>query len=82
MASVWIRERQTKNGEKRYRVEYRPGGRDEGVRFAGSFKTKRLATIRAGFVEAELAAGNPRPRLDLTEPTVSPTLSEAADTWP
>ena len=46
MASVWIRARETKAGEKRHRVEYRPGGREEGVRFAGSSRTDREAKIR------------------------------------
>jgi integrase len=80
MASVWIRERPTKSGDKRWHVEYRPGGRDARPGFAGSFKTKRLATIRAAFVESELAAGR-RPKLELHEPEPSPTLAAAADTW-
>ena len=57
MASVWIKTRRTKDGGKRYRVEYRPGGRDTRTGFAGSFRTKRLAVVRAGWVENELAAG-------------------------
>ena len=47
MASVWIRTRSTKGGGKRYRVEFRLGGREARIRYGGSFATKREATIRA-----------------------------------
>ena len=80
MASVWIRTRAAKSGV-RHRVEYRPGGRDTATRFAGSFRTKRLATLRAAFVEGELAAGRvpvvfPRAKRPLT-----PTVDKALDRW-
>lgn len=81
MASVWIRPRPTKDGSPRFWVEYRTGGRESGARFAGSFTTKRLATIRAGFVEQELAAGRIP---DLTvgkQQKTSPTFEQAARTW-
>jgi integrase len=82
VASVWIRLRPTKQGENRYWVEYRPGGRDTPTRFAGSFKTKRLATIRAAAVERELA-GLRTPDLVVveTEPTRLPTLLETSEAW-
>ena len=57
MASVWIRHpaHQGRQPPVPGRVpDRRPRA---GARFAGSFTTKRLATIRAGFVEQELAAG-------------------------
>jgi hypothetical protein len=81
MASVWIRTRQTKIGT-RYRVEYRPGGRDTATRFAGSFRTRRLATLRAAAVERELAELR-IPDLELVEAEGSkvPTLAEAAEAW-
>jgi Phage integrase central domain len=82
MASVWIRTRATKAGAKRYLVEYRPGGREERVRFAGSFKTRRLATIRAGLVDGELAAGRiPEVAIAAATPQVAPTLAEVAEKW-
>jgi integrase len=81
MASVWIRERQTTSGT-RYRVEYRPGGREAGARFAGSFRTKRLARLRAALVEAELAAGRlPDLAFAQAEPARLPTLAEACEAW-
>ena len=57
MASVWIRKRQRKRGGSSFRVEYRPGGREAGVRFAGSFPTLKLAKARRDYVLMELAAG-------------------------
>lgn len=81
MASVWIRTRTTVTGEKRHRVEYRAGGRDTPTRFAGSFRTKRLATIRAALVEQELAAGRiPDLQHEADTPT-GLTLRQAADRW-
>jgi integrase len=81
MASVWIRERQTKSGT-RWRVEYRPGGREARVRFAGSFRTKRLARLRAALVESELAAGRiPDLAFAQAEPARLPTLAEALEAW-
>ena len=82
MASVWIRTRTTAKGEQRYRVEYRPGGRDATTRFAGSFKTRRLATIRAAAVEHELAALR-LPELCHEERVLhlAPTFAEAAKRW-
>ena len=81
MASVWIRTRPTKDGGKRYRVEFRLGGREARIRYGGSFATKREATIRAGWIAGELAALRV-PDLELsTEPAVAPTLREAANRW-
>jgi len=80
VASVWIRTRRTKSGN-RYRVEFRPGGRDTPSIFAGSFRTKRLATIRAARIEHELAAGRVP---DLSFDAVakpSPTLKQEAERW-
>jgi hypothetical protein len=80
VASVWIRERSTKSGTS-YRVEYRPGGRDTGTRFAGAFRTKRLAVLRAAAVERELA------ELRLPDLTIAaakpsaPTFAVAAQRW-
>ena len=81
MSSVWIRSRTAKDGSSRFLVEYRPGGAEERVRHAGSFRTKRLARIRVGFVEGELAAGR-IPDLALTaQAATAPTFEQAAATW-
>ena len=82
MASVWIRTRRTKDGTPRYRLEYRIGGRETPTRFGGSFKTKRLATLRAALVDSELAAGR-IPNLALVEAEAPklPLLLMAFDTW-
>jgi hypothetical protein len=59
--SVRIR---SKSGK--YAVLYRRGGRGYAEEWAGSFKTKKEATIRAAFVQMELAA-NRDPRMALEE---------------
>jgi integrase len=82
VASVWIRTRPTKGGEPRYWVEFRPGGREERTRFGGSFKKKRLARIRAAFIEGELAAGRlPDLKLGTREPKPALVFRQAASTW-
>jgi integrase len=81
MASVWIRTRTTKDGSKRYRVEYRFGGRESRIRYGGSFATKREATIRAGWIAGELAAQRV-PDLGVpAERAAERTLREAARRW-
>ena len=56
MASTWLTTRVTRSGEKRYRVEFRQGGREAPTRYGGSFRTKREATIRQNWIASELAA--------------------------
>jgi len=81
MASVWIRTRTAKDGSKRYRVEYRLGGREARIRYGGSFGTKREATIRAGWIAGELAAQRV-PDLGVpAERAAERTLREAARRW-
>jgi integrase len=82
MPSVWIRTRRTKNGEDRHRVEYRVGGRDTKTLFAGSFKTKRLAILRAAWIERELAEHRvPDLGIVADQGAKLPTLLEASETW-
>jgi hypothetical protein len=50
VASVWIERRETADGKTRYLVKYTLGGRRVRKRYAGSFKTKREATIRKQWV--------------------------------
>jgi hypothetical protein len=80
MASAWIIPRPTADGGKRYRVLYRPGGREAAVRFGGSFHTMREARIRGDAVAGELAALR-MPALRLSEPEQAPTLADAAERW-
>ena len=56
MASAWISTRTIGDGSERYRVEYRTGGREAVMRYGGSFKTLREATIRKNWIAGELAA--------------------------
>jgi integrase len=81
MASVWIRTRITSSGEKRYVVEFRPGGRDSKTRHGGSFTTRRLATIRAGAIERELAGLHVPEFQPVRSETVVPTLRSEAARW-
>ena len=82
MASVWIRTRRTATGEPRYRIEFRVGGRESKIQYAGSFRTRREALARRAWVVGELAAMR-MPDLSLLEaqPVQSPTVMDAATRW-
>jgi integrase len=82
MASAWIKTRPTKDGGRRYRVEYRLGGRESSVRYGGSFKTLRDATVRRNWITGELVALRV-PELSLldVEPATMPALADAGATW-
>src|SRR5512132_490633 len=80
MPSVWIRTRQTKDGSKRYRVEFNLHWRKR-TKCGGSFKTKREAELRKKWIIGELAA---RRVPDLSfehESERAPTLREYAESW-
>jgi integrase len=80
VASVWIRARQAKSGV-RYRIEFRTGGRDSATRFAGSFRTKRLATLRAAWVERELAEQRVPDLRPIEVESSAPMFAIAAQRW-
>ena len=81
MPSSWIVTRPTTGGDKRYRVEYRLGGRESATRYGGSFKTKREADERRRWIDGELA-GRRLPELrSLEVGRAAPTLVQAADNW-
>jgi integrase len=80
MASVWLTTRTTKDGAKRYRCEFRTGGRESVTQYGGSFKTKREALERKGWIAGELAAKRV-PEIHFSEPERSPTLLEAYERW-
>lgn len=80
MASAWLVTRTTANGGKRYRVEFRVGGRGSATRYGGSFKTKREADERKRWISGELAALRV-PELGSLEVVRAATLAEAAKRW-
>ncbi|MFL5915002.1 MAG: tyrosine recombinase XerC [Gaiellaceae bacterium] len=82
MPSAWVRTRQTKAGQTRYRVEYRLGGRATPARYGGSFKRKTDADERKRWIIGELAARRVPDLRSLEPPTPeSPSFKAAASTW-
>jgi hypothetical protein len=80
MASTWIRTRTARDGSKRYRVEFRTGGRESRPRYAGSFRTRREALARKAWVTVELANMRvPDTRL-VAEPQAA-TVRQVAARW-
>jgi integrase len=80
MPSTWIVTRLARDGSKRYRVEFRVGGRESAIRYGGSFKTKREALLRKALVVGELAALRV-PELTPAAPKTGPTLRVLAERW-
>jgi integrase len=79
MPSVWIETRQTGSGT-RYRVRFRPGGAETTPRLGGTFKTRRLATIRAAAIERDLAdLRMPNLRIDVEAQVL--TFKVASERW-
>jgi integrase len=82
MPSTWIVTRQTGAGAKRFRVEYRLGGRESPTRYGGSFPTKAEAVARKRWIDGELAGLRaPDIRLAFAEAVPAPTLSAEAKRW-
>jgi integrase len=81
VASSWITTRTTRLGEKRYRVEFRLGGREAPTRYGGSFKSKREADERKRWLAGELAARRVPDLSSLETETKAPTLTEVAERW-
>ncbi len=81
MPSVWITPRPTRNGDRRYRVLYRLGGRETTPRYGGSFQTKREALTRKQWIAGELAALRVPDLKRIAAPERAPTLEEAAERW-
>jgi len=79
MASVWISER-TRGKSTRHVVSFRVGGRDTRSQYGGSFKSKRLASIRAAAIERDLAELR-EPVLRIIEKAPARTLREAGSDW-
>lgn len=56
MASVWISPRNTRvDGQVRYYVRFRTGGRESKQRHGGAFATRKEAEIRKRWIQKELA---------------------------
>jgi integrase len=81
VASAWVKTRATRGGGKRYRVEYRPGGRETQARYGGSFKTKRDALQRKAWILGELSALRMPDLRQLADTAPAPTLAQAAEAW-
>jgi integrase len=79
MASVWLTTRTTGSGAKRYRVEFRLGGREAPILYAGSFKTLREANDRKRWVSGEIAARRVPDLRFAAETTV--TVRQLANRW-
>jgi integrase len=82
MPSSWIVTRSTKDGGRRFRVEWRAGGREAATKYGGSFRRKEDALTRKRHIDGCLA------RLELPdlhaldrEPAQAPTVAEAAERW-
>lgn len=80
MPSAWISARPTPNGDRRYRVLYRIV-RGHSPRYAGSFRTRREASLRLSWVRDQLALMRVPDLSILREPEVAPTLAEAVARW-
>jgi integrase len=81
MPSSWIVVRLTKAGEKRYRVEYRTGGREAPTRYGGSFRTKREADERRRWIDGELAGRRVPDLRSIQFEQRAPTLAQAYEAW-
>jgi integrase len=80
MPSVWI-ERRKAQGGTRYLVKYQLGGRGTRKRYAGSFKTRREASIRQQWIAGELAARRVPDLAGFAEPMPAPTVGSVAQRW-
>jgi hypothetical protein len=80
MASTWIITRMTKDGGKRYRCEFRTGGRESATQYGGSFRRKGDAEARKRWISRELAEGRvPNLRATIEAPAL--TVAVACERW-
>jgi integrase len=80
MASAWLEKRSTRDGDTRWCVRFRVGGRETVPRRAGTFKTQRDALARKGWVLGELAAMRV-PQVGFATPARVETLKTVGDRW-
>lgn len=81
MATAYVLKIDTPAGERRYEVRYKTGGRESRARYAGRFKTRKLADLRRRWVEEQLAAGQVPDVRHLRAVAERPTVAEATATW-
>lgn len=79
MASTWLTTRAAKDGSKRFRVEFRAGGREAPTQYEGSFKRKADAARRRWIV-GELAALRV-PDIRQVAQAAPATLRTVAEAW-
>jgi integrase len=80
MPSVWLVTRKTKDGGKRYRCEFRTGGRESVTQYGGSFKRRTDAEARKRWISRELAERRVPDLRAAIIPAV-PTVAEACERW-
>ena len=80
MAHSWIQKRTT-GKTTRYRVYYRPGGREASAKYLGSFKTKQEAVARQRWANNEIAALRIPKVSDLNAGPTSPYFKDASATY-
>jgi integrase len=80
MASSWIIARNLASGKRRYRVLYKPGGREAPTTYGGTFARLTEARARKRYIDLELAAMR-LPVFDLAAPAKAPTLAQACEAW-
>src|SRR5918992_5358086 len=81
MASTWIIARPTTKSGRRFRVEYRLGGREAPTRYGGSFKTKREADERKRWIAGELAARRVPDLRSLETRERALSVAQACERW-
>jgi integrase len=82
MASAWITTRTTQAGAKRFRVEFRVGGRESPTRYGGSFRRKADAISRRNWINSELSQMRiPDIHALNAERPKAPTVADAIAKW-
>ncbi len=80
MASVWLVTRAAKDGSRRYRCEFRTGGRESATQYGGSFRRRADAEARKRWISREFAEGRvPNLRPAVEAPAL--TVAEACERW-
>jgi integrase len=82
MPSAWLEKRPTRDGDTRWCVRFRVGGRESVPRRAGTFKTQRDALARKAWVLGELSAMRvPDVDRSTSHATESATVADLAERW-
>jgi hypothetical protein len=82
VTGIHLRKRTLKNGERRYYVYYRLGGRGFKEQYGGAFTSLEAARERKNLIAVELAGGrDPQLLIRRTPAAPSPGLDPAWDVW-